>query len=393
MLRKLKNIYHLFIGVFSVFWFRFPARQLTVIGVTGTDGKTTTTTLIYEILKKAGIPASMITSVHAVIGGKTYDTGSHVTTPNAWYVQKYLREAVNHGDTHMVLEVTSHGIDQHRIFGIPFRVGVITNVTPEHLDWHGTFDNYLKIKLTLLERSYIAIVNKDEQLIYSSLEKTVHLRHVVIYGIKTDADITLKKFPFKTQLLGDFNQYNCLAAISVGKALSVDPTTIRKAIADFSGIVGRMELVYKKNFSVIVDFAHTPNALIQALSTVRPLVKGKLIHVFGSAGLRDPYKRPDMGKASSQFADIIVLTEEDYRTENIEKIMDEIEKGISPNKELHRIPNRVDAIRLAIEKAKKGDLVIITGKGHEKSMCRGTQEISWSDQEEVKKALRNTLSK
>ena len=373
-------------------WFRFPGHQLTVIGVTGTDGKTTTTTLIYEIFKKAGIQVSMITSVHAVIGGKTYDTGFHVTTPNAWYVQKYLRDAVDHGDTHMILEVTSHGIDQHRIFGIPFRVGIITNVTREHLDWHRTFDNYLKIKLSLLERSYIAIVNKDEQPIYSALDKTVHLRHVITYGINTDADITPKTFPFRTHLLGEFNQYNCLAAISVGKALSIDPTTIRKAIVDFRGIVGRMEVMYKKNFSVIVDFAHTPNAISQALSTVRPLVKGKLIHVFGSAGLRDPYKRPDMGKASSQFADIIVLTEEDYRTENIEKITDEIQEGIFLKKEVHRIPNRADAIRFAIEKAKKGDLVIITGKGHEKSMCRGTKEIPWSDQEEVKKALRNTLS-
>jgi len=392
MIRKLKNIYHVCIGICSVLWFRFPGHQLTVIGVTGTDGKTTTTTLIYEIFKKAGIQVSMITSVHAVIGGKTYDTGFHVTTPNAWYVQKYLRDAVDHGDTHMILEVTSHGIDQHRIFGIPFRVGIITNVTREHLDWHRTFDNYLKIKLSLLERSYIAIVNKDEQPIYSALDKTVHLRHVITYGINTDADITPKTFPFRTHLLGEFNQYNCLAAISVGKALSIDPTTIRKAIVDFRGIVGRMEVMYKKNFSVIVDFAHTPNAISQALSTVRPLVKGKLIHVFGSAGLRDPYKRPDMGKASSQFADIIVLTEEDYRTENIEKITDEIQEGIFLKKEVHRIPNRADAIRFAIEKAKKGDLVIITGKGHEKSMCRGTKEIPWSDQEEVKKALRNTLS-
>jgi len=387
MIRMLKNVYHLLIGVFSVFWFRDPSRQLTVIGVTGTDGKTTTTTLIYEILKKAGIHASIITSVHAVIGGKTYDTGSHVTTPNAWYVQKYLRDAVDHGDTHMVLEVTSHGIDQHRIFGIPFRVGVITNVTPEHLDWHGTFDNYLKTKLTLLERSYIAIVNKDEQPIYSAVDESIHLHHIVTYGIKTDADITPKTFPFRTHLLGEFNQYNCLAAISVGKALSIDPTTIRKAIADFPGIPGRMEFVYKKNFSVIVDFAHTPNAITQALSTVRPLVKGKLIHVFGSAGLRDPYKRPGMGKASSQFADIIVLTEEDYRTEELETIMDEIQKGISSKKELHRIPNRTDAIRFAIERAKKGDLVMLTGKGHEKSLCRGTKEYPWSDQEEVKKVL------
>jgi UDP-N-acetylmuramoyl-L-alanyl-D-glutamate--2,6-diaminopimelate ligase len=153
-----------------------------------------------------------------------------------------------------------------------------------------------------------------------------------------------------------------------------------------------MEVIYTNNFTVIVDFAHTPNAITQVLSTVRPMVKGNLIHVFGSAGLRDPYKRPFMGKASSQFADIIVLTEEDYRTENVETITDEIQKGIRAKKEVHRIPNRADAIRFALKMARKGDMVILTGKGHEKSLCRGTTEYPWSDQEEVRKVLHDILS-
>jgi UDP-N-acetylmuramoyl-L-alanyl-D-glutamate--2,6-diaminopimelate ligase len=387
MIRKMKELYHILIGLFALVFYRFPGNHLTVIGVTGTDGKTTTTTIIYEMLKHAGIKSSMITSVHAVVAGKSYDTGFHVTTPNAFYIQKYLRAAVDHGDTHMVLEVTSHGIDQHRIIGIPFRIGVITNVTEEHLDWHKTFKRYLLTKLSLLEKSSIAIVNRDNSPMFEEAKKVLTKNSMITYGMNKSADINPKVFPFHTSLPGEFNRYNCLAAIAVGKALSLDPSIIKQAIQEFSGVIGRMEVVYKKQFTVIVDFAHTPNALIQALSTLRPLTKGKLIHVFGSAGLRDPYKRPAMGKASAQYADRIILTEEDYRTENIEDILDAIQKGISGKKEVHRIPNRREAIQFALKSAKKGDIVLLTGKGHEKSICRGTTEYPWSDQEEVKKFL------
>src|SRR3989344_2034759 len=187
MLRSLKGLYHLLIGILSVLWFRFPSHKLTVIGVTGTDGKTTTTTLIFEILKAAGIKVSMITSVHAVIGGKSYDTGFHVTTPSAFWVQKYLREAVDHGDTHMVLEVTSHGIAQHRVFGIPFSVGVLTNITHEHLDWHKTFDAYARTKLSLLKRARIAVINRDEAEVYNKASVALRRKRVVTYGIRRDA--------------------------------------------------------------------------------------------------------------------------------------------------------------------------------------------------------------
>lgn len=360
-----------------------------MIGVTGTDGKTTTTTLIWEILKKAGYKSSMISSVHAVIAGKSYDTGFHVTTPSAFWIQKYLREAVDHGDTHMVLEVTSHALSQHRVFGVHFAVGVLTNVTHEHLDWHKTFERYMKTKLSLLIKSRIAIVNRDDPRVFEETMKLLMHNSVITYGIKEKADITPKTFPFHTNLSGQFNQYNCLAAITVGRALSIDSTIIRKAIAGFQGVKGRMEIVYKKQFTVIVDFAHTPNAISQVLTTVRATTQGKLIHVFGSAGLRDPYKRPMMGTSSSRCADIIILTEEDYRTENVQTIMNEIQTGISKQKEVHQIPNREEAIRFAVNLAKRGDTVIITGKGHETSLCRGTKEYPWSDQKAVRKILRN----
>ena len=388
MLRSLKNLYHLVVAIAANVWFGFPSRKLVVIGVTGTDGKTTTTTLIYEILSKANIKASKITSVHAVIGGKEYDTGFHVTTPNAWFVQKYLREAVDHHDTHMVLEVTSHALSQYRVWGVRFDVGVITNVTHEHLDWHGTFASYLQTKLSLLRMAKIPIVNRDETEVYSAVLPDIVRKRYITYGIRRDSMINPETYPFRTQLLGEFNRYNCLAALSCAEALGVDRKLAVAAIASFSGVVGRMETLATVPFRVIVDFAHTPNAVEKALSTVRGLTRKRVIHVFGSAGLRDSTKRPLMGEASANYADIIVLTEEDYRTENVESIMDQIASGIPAGREVYRYPNRRDALRFAFSIAKPKDLIMITGKGHEKSLCRGTVETPWSDQVEVRKLLK-----
>lgn len=385
MIRSLKGLYHLTIAIIANIWFGFPGRKLVVIGITGTDGKTTTTTLIYEILKKAGMKVSMITSVNAVIGGKIYDTGFHVTTPDAFFVQKYLKKAVDNGDTHMVLEVTSHGLAQHRVFGIPFAVGVITNVTHEHLDWHKTLRDYMRTKISLLQRADVAVINRDEADLYQTAMPLIRRKRVITYGIRRDAKITPESFPFKTKLLGEFNRYNCLAAIAACTALKIPTKAIQGAVAEFSGVAGRMEVLVTTPFTVIVDFAHTPNAIDRALKTVKKLTKKRLIHVFGSAGLRDHTKRPFMGKASSTYADVIVLTEEDYRTENVETIMDEIEKGIVHGPEVQRIPNRAKAIEFALSNAKPGDLVMITGKGHEKSLCRGKKEYPWSDQKEVEK--------
>ncbi len=388
MISFIKSLYHFVVACYALLRFGFPGRKMTVIGVTGTDGKTTTTTLIYEILKKAGLKVSMISSVHAVIGGKSYDTGFHVTTPNAYYVQKYLYDARMKGDTHMVLEVTSHGLAQHRVLGIPFAVGVITNVTHEHLDWHKTFERYLSTKLSLLTRSDAVVLNRDESELYNAAMNVLPRRkRIITYGIRRKAKITPKIFPFKTQLPGEFNKYNCLAAIGAASALEIPAKTIREALADFSGVAGRMEVVATTPFQVIVDFAHTPNAVDRALKTARKMTKKRLIHVFGSAGLRDHSKRPLMGRASGTYADVIVLTEEDYRTENVEQIMDEIARGIDPDVETHRYANRGDALKYAFSIARPGDLVIVTGKGHEQSLCRGTKEYPWSDQREARKLL------
>lgn len=387
MLRSLKSLYHLAVAVVANIWFGFPSRKLTVIGVTGTDGKTTTSTLIYEILTYAGIKASKITSVHAVVAGRAYDTGFHVTTPNAYWVQKYLREAVNHGDTHVVLEVTSHGLSQHRVWGVQFAIGVVTNVTHEHLDWHGTFAVYLKTKLSLLRAAKIAVVNRDEADVYNAVLPYITRKRYITYGIRRDSMVNPESFPFRTKLPGEFNRYNCLAALSVAEALGINRKIGTKAIAAFPGVVGRMETIIDKPYRVIVDFAHTPNAIEKSLSTVRAMTKNRVIHVFGSAGLRDRTKRPLMGEASANFADIIILTEEDYRTENVESILDQIAAGIPTGKEVYRYPNRRDALRFALSLARPKDIVMVTGKGHEKSLCRGTREVPWSDQNEIRKLI------
>jgi len=389
MWQKTKNLYHLGVAVISNVLLNFPSRKLTVIGVTGTDGKTTTTSLIYHILNSAGLKASMVTSVGAMIGGKNYDVGFHVTTPSSFAVQKFIQEAVDSGSKFLVLETTSHALDQYRVFGIRYEVGVLTNVTHEHLDYHKTYENYVKTKAKLLEMSKTAIVNRDDES-YDLLElksKTLNSK-LVSYGMGENANVSPANFPFKTDMIGEFNKYNVLAAISACKALGVSDKAIRKGIRTFVPPKGREDIIYKKDFTVMIDFAHTPNAIDQILKSVRPFVGGRIIHVFGSAGARDVTKRPLMGKMSSKYADIIILTSEDPREEPVEKIITQIEEGISKKTKVFKIPDRKKAIREAINMAKKNDFVLLTGKSHEKSMNYGRGEIAWDEYEAAKEALK-----
>ncbi len=407
MWQKLKNIYHLFIALLANIWFGFPSRNIIVIGVTGTDGKTTTTSLIYHILKSSGKDASMISSVGAIINGKKYDVGFHVTTPSSFGIQKFLKKAAglpSKNKSFMVLETTSHALDQHRVFGIKFDIGVLTNVTHEHLDYHKTYDNYLKTKAKLLEMAKVAVINRDDES-YKSINSELRIKNLELrtYGIGKDADVNLEIFPFKTKLIGEFNKYNILAAIAVCKQLGISEEEIRKAIESFSAPLGREDVVYKKDFVVMIDFAHTPNAFEKILSSLRKETKGRIIHVFGSAGKRDRTKRPLMGKISSSIADVIILTQEDPRGESIQNINKDIEKGISKDFEFRdyksyvdlqdknvyfKIDSRTEAISFAINVAKKGDLVLLTGKSHEKSMNYGHGEEPWDEYEAVSKALR-----
>ncbi|MBI2430681.1 MAG: UDP-N-acetylmuramoyl-L-alanyl-D-glutamate--2,6-diaminopimelate ligase [Candidatus Levybacteria bacterium] len=377
MWQDVKNVHHFFSSVLANVWYGFPSKKLTVIGVTGTDGKTTTVNLIYHILKNVGYEVSMISSVGAVINGKKYDIGFHVTTPSAWQIQKFLTKAKGC----LILEVTSHALDQYRVWGIDFAVGVLTNITNEHLDYHKSYDNYVRTKVRLLKKAKIAVVNRDDD------SYGVISNKFITYGIKNKADVTPKVFPFKTKLIGDFNKYNILAAVTACRQLGVSDDKIRYAIETFTLPVGRAEVMHEDNFTVMIDFAHTPNALEQILRSLRPEIKGRIIHVFGSAGERDRQKRPKMGEVSAKYADVIVLTAEDPRSESMEKIMEDIELGIQ-NKTVIKITDRQEAITAAIKMAKKGDFVLLTGKSHEQSMNYGKGEEPWNEFDAVKQALK-----
>lgn len=391
MLQKLKNIYHFFNALLANLQYGFPSQHMTVIGVTGTDGKTTTVSLIYHILKTAGKDVSMISTVGATVGDNLLPVGFHVTNPSPFPLQKFIAEihqAKKAKEQYLVLEVTSHGIDQNRIFGIPFTIAGITNVSHEHLDYHKTYANYLATKAKLLQKAQTVVVNADD-ISYPTLQKLLVGKAVITYGMKKKATVTPETFPFQTSLPGTYNLYNILLASAICQQLGISPKIIRKAIATFHLPVGRTDIVYKKNFMVMIDFAHTPNALLQLLPTLRMQTKGKLIHVFGSAGRRDATKRPLMGKIAGDYDDVIFLTAEDPRDESLSKIINGIKSGINKQKDItvYTVPDRQKAIDEAIRIARKNDMVVITGKGHEQSMNYGKGEVTWSDYEAVKQSL------
>ncbi len=407
MVRYLKNMYHLLQAVMAVTVSGAPSKDLTVIGVTGTDGKTTTASLIYHVLHQSGKKVALISSVGAIINDTSYDIGFHVTTPSSFAVQSYIKKAKKAGVKYIVLEVTSHALDQHRVTGIHFDIGVITNITKEHLDYHKTYERYVATKAKLLKKAEVIVLNKDDGSYRSIKHKVSGIKYkkVISYGFKRDSDVNPHVFSFKTKLIGRFNEYNCLAAVGVLQQLHISDESIRKGIASFKAPVGRQEIVYNKDFMVINDFAHTPNSLLSILPEVKKLAKHRLIHVFGSAGQRDKYKRPEMGRASAEHADVIILTAEDPRDEPITKISDEISAGISNfeflisnyekkpeleknKKYLFQIPDRKEAIELAISLAGKGDVVLLTGKGHERSMNYGRGEEEWNESEFALSAIR-----
>lgn len=409
MWQKVKNIYHLFMAILANIWYAmpagrqgFPSRKLTIIGVTGTDGKTTTVGLIYHILHTAGMGVSMISTVGAIIHGKTYDVGFHVTTPSSWKLQQFIKRAKEGGPPRkfLVLEVTSHAIDQYRVWGVDFAVGVLTNITHEHLDYHKTYENYVTTKARLLKRAKVVVVNRDDdsyRFLSSKLKAQNSklqgkIQKLITFGMGKNIDVNPHTFPFKTKLIGEFNQYNCLAAIAVCRELSVADETIRKAVASYTLPIGRMEIVHEDEFTVMIDFAHTPNSFEKILPEIKRMTAGRLIHVFGSAGKRDGTKRSPMGSISAKYADVIILTAEDPRGEDINVINRQIMEGIEKaahKPETYSIVDRKEAIIFAVGLAKKGDMILLTGKSHEQSMNYTGKEESWSEYEAVEEALKN----
>lgn len=408
MWQKLKNIYHLCVAILANIYYGFPGRKLTIIGVTGTDGKTTTSSLIYHILKSAGYKVSLISTVSAIIHDEVYDTGFHVTNPTSFPLQKFLAEVVKKGDTHLVLEVTSHGLDQNRVWGIPFMIAVLTNITHEHLDYHKTYSEYVQAKVKLLNTAKVAIVNKDDRSYHKVKYFLKNGIHLVTYGLSNNASVNTLPFSLPPSFRGLHNQYNALAALAVGLQLGIASSVVRKGCETFTFPKGRVEVVYQDGFTVMVDFAHTPNAFAQLLSSLRKEVKGRIIHVFGSAGQRDVTKRPLMGKEASLYDDVIILTAEDPRKEKIAEINIAIRREISASefsvvgqsKAMHlekgkkyilEILDRQKAIDTAIRIAEEGDFVIVTGKGHEQSMNYGKGEEPWNEFKAVEEALNKRI--
>jgi len=432
---RLSNTRHALTWVAGSFY-NWPARRLTVIGVTGTDGKTTTTNLIYQILLAAGFGAGMISTVNAVIGDEVLDTGFHVTTPDAHDVQFYLAKMVEAGLTHVVLETTSHGWEQHRVDACEFDIGVVTNITHEHLDQHGSYENYRAAKARLFSalettpekkqgNPRLAVINRDDQS-FEFLNKFIQGR-TLNYGMNAGSDFRAidvqykpsgihfvahsREFttPVSSNLVGAYNISNFLAALTATVyGLGIKPEIAAQGIASLDEIPGRMERIdMGQNFTAIVDFAHTPNALRVALEAGREMLLGRggsrsaptgnrIIAVFGSAGLRDKAKRRMMAEIGAELADLCILTAEDPRTESLDGILEEMAAGATSAGGLEmesfwRIPDRGRAIRFAVSLAREGDVVLVCGKGHEQSLCFGATEFLWDDRVAVRAALSELL--
>jgi UDP-N-acetylmuramoyl-L-alanyl-D-glutamate--2,6-diaminopimelate ligase len=411
-------------------WYGFPARQLIMIGVTGTDGKTTTSNLIHTILTAAGIKAGLISTVNAVIGDRVLDTGLHTTTPAANDVQRYLAEMVNAGMTHCVLEATSHGLAQHRVAACEFDLAVVTNITHEHLDVHGSLEAYRAAKgmlftslATAVDKGLrkVAILNHDDSsssYLRDWIERSAQpgrAPEIITYAIRASAQWNAIHIDYRaaaihftaissgrsieiaTPLVGEFNISNCLAAIAATvDGLGVDLQAARSGIAALTGIPGRMERIDEgQNFTAIVDFAHTPNALDRSIAAARTMTDGQVIVAFGCAGLRDREKRTLMGEVAGRAADRIIVTAEDPRTESLHEIMAVtaqalIAQGRVEGVDFWRVPDRGEALAFACSLAKAGDVVMACGKGHEQSMCFGEIEYPWDDRDALRAALRGS---
>jgi len=423
--QKIRNIYHLAQAVLANFLYGFPARSAThsvaggpsksikIIGVTGTDGKTTTVQMITKILEEAGYKVAMASTVNYKIADKEWKNLSHFTTLSSFAVQKFILQAVKAGCEYLVLETSSHSLDQFRVWGVEYQTAVVTNVTREHLDYHQTMEKYRAAKAKLLRKAKIAIVNAD-------MEKSAEFLHFsnekkIKYSLKDNkADIfadkinlgidgsqfTIRDTQFTLNLAGDFNIENALAAISVGVAENIDLAICARALEKISQIPGRMERVANdRGLNILVDFALTPNALERLyllLSQLRTahVQKGhpmsRIVAVFGACGERDRGKRPIIGEIVSRFADFMIVTNDEPYREDPQQIMTEIVAGIKNKKEgenLWVIPDRREAIRKALQLAQASDIVAVTGMGAEESMVVGTQKIPWNDKEVILEEL------
>ncbi|MBI2041500.1 MAG: UDP-N-acetylmuramoyl-L-alanyl-D-glutamate--2,6-diaminopimelate ligase [Candidatus Nealsonbacteria bacterium] len=402
---NLQPLYHFGLAFLAALFYGFPARKMIVVGVTGTKGKTTVVELLHAILAAAGRKTASLSSLRFKIGEKEFINDLKMTMPGRFFVQKFLHQAGQAGCKYAIIEVTSEGIKQFRHRFIGFDLAVMTNMAPEHLESHGSFEKYLRAKLDLfwrLPQQGTAIINKDDYQAKRFLAATG--AHKVFYGedgilisgknfilknLELEEGITfdLNNYQINSLLTGKFNLYNILAAIAAGLALHIPLVKIAEAVVKVSGIPGRMEIIQKNPFKVIVDYAHTPDSLRQAYETLK---NSRLICVLGSAGGgRDKWKRPEMGKIAAEFCQEIIITNEDPYDEDPQKIINEVASEISQKAQVINILDRREAIRKALQRAQPNDTVIITGKGAEPwLMGAGGKKIPWDDREVAREELK-----
>lgn len=409
--------YHKFKAILAAFWYRFPSDHLTVIGVTGTNGKTTTCHLVTDILREAGHKVGMLTTADFRLGDVVMPNLHKMTSLDPFILQKFLRSMVEQNCTHAVIEVTSHAMDQSRLWGVNVDIAVFTNLTHDHLDYHGSEKEYLRSKgklFALLNHTRrksnvpkVAIINGDDPNV-EYFEQFVADR-TYIYGLnkgsfqglspifRADGSYFVFKVPndqtdVNLPLPGRFNVENALAAATVGVALSINLSTIQKALEHATPVPGRIEQIDEgQSYSIVVDYAHAPDSLTKLFSMFRELTPspGRVIAVFGATGERDRTKRPIMGQIVDLYADFIVLTDDDPYHEDPIAIQEEVAQGI-PRKESEgfwKVSSRRQAIRLALAVAKEGDTVLVTGKGCEEFQVVGDEKIPSDDRAIVREIL------
>ena len=408
------------LGSAAAWWFGDPSRELTVIGITGTDGKTTTAYLAVSALEAAGLRTGMIGTIATRIGGRTDDHAEHATTPEAPELQAALRAMVDAGDEMAVIETTSHALALDRVVGVVYDVAILTNITHEHLELHGSWEAYREAKLSLFDRlrgargvqkprpvPATAIVNLDDPSagLFVGTARDAGAS-VITYGTEPAADIRATRIREDRQgvhadivtpsgdatidlrLAGRFNVHNALAVVALGDALGLDAERVRQGLAGLAVVPGRMERIdLGQPFGVVVDFAHSPASLTTVLDLLAPSAAargGGVIAVFGSAGERDTAKRPQMGRIAGERARLVVVTDEDPRGEDRDAILDEIARGAEAagrrrGHDLLLIADRRAAIAAAFDAARPGDIVLLAGKGHERSIIGPDGELPWHE--------------
>lgn len=412
-------------GVFWQAWYGFPARGMKVIAVTGTNGKSTTCAYINEVLKAAGYKTAVLTTVFYEVDGKREANRTHLTIDKQSIAQSFFAKAHKAKVDYVVFEVTSHALDQDRIMGVPVEIAVITNLSPEHLDYHKTMKEYARVK-SLLLRDYgakWAILNHDNDYydyfrgrskakVFSfgkhkeatqlfsekakqpsaALDARIQDIKLTDHGAHAVVKTEMKQVEIKTSLLGEVNIYNATAAVSVGLILGLESRDIEKGIAGLNGLDGRLEKVEAgQDFTVLVDFAVTPDAMEKVLTSLKQIAKGQVAIVFGATGDRDKAKRPLMGEVAARLADKIYLTDDETYTEDPGAIRQAVYQGIVKQKAEAKtlvIPDRKEAIEASLSQAKSGDIVLLTGIGHEDSRNMGGRLIPWNEAEIARKLLK-----